>query len=194
MRLKPPPEDCVYTKTGKAIDPAEITIDEICLEDIAYALAGIYRYTGHSRISVATHSLAVAEAVEMQTRMDYDDNGPLVRSALMHDAAEAYFGDVALPLKRYMKKDYHDAVARCEDLIYEKYDLELHCNFPLIRTVDLAIVRYEMERGPGYPEEGTAPLNVAASYALWLATKHAEKCGGAEKAFLQKCKELGIKD
>lgn len=66
------------------------------IEVIAHALAQINRFTGHSSrpYSVAEHSLLVADIVR-----DAGHNCHAQRAALMHDAHEAFCGDVASPIK-----------------------------------------------------------------------------------------------
>ena len=72
--------------------------EDVDLSDIAFSLAHMNRYTGHAgAYSVATHSLHVARiVVEVLGRPD------LELEALLHDAHEAYVGDVAAPLKRLL--------------------------------------------------------------------------------------------
>jgi hypothetical protein len=77
--------------SGKQIDLLCPTPDMICIEDIAHALSNICRFGGHSRLfySVAQHSVLVAELGPIRLR----------KEALLHDATEAYVGDVIKPLK-----------------------------------------------------------------------------------------------
>ena len=83
----------ILTYTGRVFDFWEPTHDMICIEDIAHSLALINRYNGH------THTpYSVAEHCE---RMSYIPTAhPLV--SLLHDAAEAYVGDIASPQKNYL--------------------------------------------------------------------------------------------
>lgn len=81
----------IQTYTGKRFDVSNPDPDAICIEDIAHSLSLACRYNGHSRsmYSVAQHS------VLMSTFEDYGDKLWL----LLHDAAEAYIGDIVNPIK-----------------------------------------------------------------------------------------------
>lgn len=85
--------------SGDIVDPlAEGFVPRI--EDIAHSLSMQCRYNGHTRefYSVAEHSVHVARWVMAQygTPQIKRRAG---RTALLHDAAEAYLGDVARPIK-----------------------------------------------------------------------------------------------
>lgn len=81
----------IQTYTGKRIDPWNYSEDDFCIEDVARSLAFTNRFSGHSSrpYSVAQHSLMVSELC--------DEDHALW--GLLHDAAEAYIGDFAAPLK-----------------------------------------------------------------------------------------------
>src|SRR5574343_284907 len=104
MKLSRPATDYIFTYSGQAIYPPEVTPDQIKLEDIAYGLAGINRYNGQTRVSVLRHSLAIAELSEAIARRPgyYSSSDGEVLYALMHDAAEAYVMDVPVPQKPFM--------------------------------------------------------------------------------------------
>lgn len=101
-----------YTISGTPFFPADPRPEEIHLEDIAHALAMQCRFNGHTRefYSVAQHSCLFAEIL-IETDQD------MAREALMHDAAEAYIGDLVRPVKAacpdWQKIDEHlDVVIR----------------------------------------------------------------------------------
>lgn len=83
----------IVTYTGKLFNIFDPKPELICIEDIAHSLANTCRFTGHTRkfYSVAEHSVRMALSHELKGH-------PMTR--LLHDAAEAYFGDIATPLKR----------------------------------------------------------------------------------------------
>lgn len=87
----------IQTATGRIIDPLNPEVEQIDIRDIAHALGNICRFSGQSSIfySVAQHSIIVAELVGLVTE---DDPVP-VMFGLLHDAAEAYLGDVSTPMK-----------------------------------------------------------------------------------------------
>jgi uncharacterized protein len=76
---------------GHQLWPMDLRPEDLDIEEIAHALSNICRFGGHCRTfySVAQHSVFVAECVST----------PNKRTALLHDATEAYVGDVVRPLK-----------------------------------------------------------------------------------------------
>ena len=81
----------VSTFSGNRFYPLEPRIDRVAIEDIAHGLAYQCRFNGQTCefYSVAQHSLVVASLVPPGLRL----------AALLHDAAEAYLGDMVKPLK-----------------------------------------------------------------------------------------------
>ena len=81
----------VSTYLGHRFHPAAPCIDDVHIEDIAHGLAFQCRFNGQTRsfYSVAQHSLFVAALVAARLKL----------AALLHDAAEAYLGDMVKPLK-----------------------------------------------------------------------------------------------
>src|SRR5688572_18527016 len=92
--------DWILTATGRSFWPLDPRADEICIDDIAQALAKVCRFGGHccDFYSVAQHSVLVAHLVERS-------HPQLALHALLHDAAEAYLGDFTQPLKPYLRVD-----------------------------------------------------------------------------------------
>lgn len=79
------------TYTGRRFFPFEPRPVDVAIEDVAHALAHIGRFNGHTRgfYSVAAHSLHVSMLVPAADAF----------AGLMHDAAEAYVGDLIRPIK-----------------------------------------------------------------------------------------------
>lgn len=84
----------VSTFSGQRFYPLEPRIDCVSIDDIAHGLAYQCRFNGQTRefYSVAQHSLIVSSLVPTDLRL----------AALLHDAAEAYLGDMVKPLKVLM--------------------------------------------------------------------------------------------
>ena len=93
----------IRTSTGRNVslltpDPATIAI-----EDIAWALAGINRYSGQTRhrtlrLNVACHSLNVVRQLGV---MHAEPGTQLL--GLLHDAHEAYTGDITSPVRQVLR-------------------------------------------------------------------------------------------
>lgn len=79
------------TYTGRHVNLVTPALEDIVLDDIAHALSNICRFGGHTaqHYSVAQHSVLVSTIVEPEHAL----------AGLLHDAAEAYLGDVIAPLK-----------------------------------------------------------------------------------------------
>lgn len=104
----------ILTASGRYFDFTKPAPSAIALNDIATALSRICRFTGHTTkfYSVAQHSVLVSHAVPEQYALQ----------GLMHDASEAYLGDVSSPLKQLLP-DYRDIEHRVEQAIRERYHL-----------------------------------------------------------------------
>jgi hypothetical protein len=84
----------MQTFTGRRFYPLDPHPSEIDPVDIAHALSLICRYGGHTRrfYSVAEHCVILSHAVAPEHAL----------WALLHDASEAYVGDMVRPLKHHM--------------------------------------------------------------------------------------------
>ena len=81
----------LHTYKGVKFYPSSPKIEEIDIEDIAHALANVCRFGGHTRkfYSVAQHSVIVSKIIAK----GFEKEG------LLHDAPEAYIGDMVRPIK-----------------------------------------------------------------------------------------------
>jgi hypothetical protein len=107
----------LYTECG-TIQPLNPKLEDIHIKDIARALSNICRYAGHVKhfYSVAEHSFRVCDLVSKE-------NG---RWALLHDASEAYLGDIPAPLKYLPEFSfYREAEEKIMQVVCEKYNLPL---------------------------------------------------------------------
>lgn len=86
------------------------------INDIAHALSQLCRFTGHTSefYSVAEHSLRASYLVPKDYAMQ----------SLLHDAAEAFVGDVSSPLK-HLLPNYKDIEQAIQVEIFRRFDCPL---------------------------------------------------------------------
>ena len=104
----------ILTATGQHLDLADPQPDQVSVTDIAAALSRICRFTGHcsEHYSVAQHSVMVSLLVPPEYAL----------AGLLHDAAEAFLGDVAKPLKNLLP-DYRALEKRVEAVVFARFGL-----------------------------------------------------------------------
>jgi uncharacterized protein len=103
------------------------------LDDIAHGLAMTCRFAGQARryYSVAEHSVYVSLLVPPEHAWD----------ALMHDAAEAFIGDIAKPLKELLP-DYKMIEKLVDHAVSERHGLQ----YPMpdcVKLADIQMLRAE---------------------------------------------------
>jgi len=132
----------ILTASGRQFDVRHPYCGNVNLGDIAHSLAQINRFNGHASrpYSVAEHSLLVAEIVRVM-----GGNPHAQMAGLMHDAHEAYCGDLHSPGKDDIGHDWHlfeDKFSRTVRTYFE-----LNCAFvdhaPLVKRADLIALATE---------------------------------------------------
>lgn len=140
------------TRSGKAfnlLDPDPRMVD---LEDIAHALGKITRFNGH-----CAHFYSVAEHSVLGARYLATGYGRATQRAfLMHDAAEAYIGDICRPLKKLLGSAIDDIESKVQWAIEQRFGIEV---VPLldIKRIDNIMLMLEAEYLCATPRVGTWP-------------------------------------
>lgn len=154
-------ETRIMLASGALFDLLDPAASDFTLHDIAHGLGRVCRFGGQCarHYSVAEHSVHVSRLVPLD----------LKPAALLHDAAEAFIGDVVRPLKALLP-EYAIVERRVEDAIAARFlpgalpggDAFHH---PSIKAADLAMVRHEarflMPTRPGYWSSLSVPPDMA---------------------------------
>ncbi len=125
----------VRTYSGIFINPLDPQPASIRIDDIARGLSNVCRYAGQCRFhySVAQHSIHIVEELERQGA-----ERDVIVSALLHDASEAYLGDVPKPLKVQPEYEaYRVCEKRLQDVIYARFFIP--GEFPIVKELDVNI-------------------------------------------------------
>lgn len=127
--------DWMQTYTGRAFYPLDPRPEDIDPRDIAHALSLICRYGGHVTrfYSVAEHCVLMSHAVCPECAL----------WALLHDATEAYVGDMIRPLKLAMPA-YREAEDRLMRVICDRFGLGHQCPAD-VKSADNRILRDERD-------------------------------------------------
>ena len=126
----------IRTRSGRDVPLMTFGPTHVELEDIAHALAHQCRWGGHTRrfYSIAEHCLLVAALVPPAHRA----------YALLHDASEAYLGDLVAPLKRSSALEgYREIEARVQNAIYRAVGLDPDDVPDTVHAADLVALELE---------------------------------------------------
>ncbi len=123
----------VRTVTGKRIVLTQPDPDSICIEDIGTGLANLTRFNGQTNpaYTVAQHSVWVSYQVPPEHALQ----------ALLHDAAEAYIGDLNSPAKQ-LCHDYRRLEERLNAAIMTRFGLPAQ-HHPEVKKADLIALATE---------------------------------------------------
>ncbi|WP_315730161.1 MULTISPECIES: hypothetical protein [unclassified Bradyrhizobium] len=125
----------IMLHSGAWFDFAAPQSSAFTAEDIAHGLAHICRYSGQCNrfYSVAEHSLLVSDIAK---GFEYE--------ALLHDAAEAFIGDITRPLKQ-MLPDFRRIEAEVQKAVLERFGID-GLMPPEIKEADLRVLASEQRQ------------------------------------------------
>lgn len=172
--------DWIQTFLGVQFWPLDPRVEDIRLLDIAHALSNLCRFTGHCQqfYSVAQHSVLVSQNVPK------DD----AKWGLLHDAAEAYLGDLSRPIKRFsiLGTEYKKIEENLMIVVCAKFKLSPAMPCSVHKMDDVLLMTEKRDLVPNSPakwRETVEPLEKRIE--CWTPRL-------AEHMFLKRAQELGI--
>jgi len=173
----------MITYTGKAVDVFNLKVEDICLLDIAHSLSLQCRYIGHCKFfySIAEHSIRATSYAE-QFGVD-------PRYVFLHDAAEAYCGDIIRGVKPLVFDKRVESKIR--NAIFSHFSMDTNyweVSYHIIKEIDDRMLATEfrdlMPKGTEKALQSYHPFNQVI--APWEDYKM------AEVLFLENAKSLGL--
>ena len=123
----------VSTRSGRRVALLNPSPAQIVIGDIAHGLAHQCRFNGQTNrfYSVAQHSVLVASILPRELRL----------AGLLHDASEAYLGDIVQPLKELLP-EYQTIEANFCNVLGARFNVDLSPN-EAIHKADLIVLATE---------------------------------------------------
>jgi 5'-deoxynucleotidase YfbR-like HD superfamily hydrolase len=176
--------NAIRVAAGHLVDlrnPDPTTLDVLT---VAAALSKICRYGSHCPkfYTVAEHSV-------LATMLAFGDGireHAVLRAILMHDAAEAYIGDVVKPLK-IMLPDYAEVERRMEHAVGIAFGIDFDAHHDVIKHYDHIMLKSESTDMWGErPWEGLHLIDTRdANIQYWASDV-------AEREFLNLARKMGV--
>ena len=155
-RIKTAIGPTILLQSGHYFDLLDPHGSEFTIEDIAQGLSMVCRFAGQCSAfySVAEHSYHTSFLVD----------GPLRRAALMHDASEAFIGDVTRPLKSVLP-EYRAIENAIEAAIVDRFDIHGAAD-PGVKAADIVMLHAEqaammprhVDRWTTSPDDAPLPI------------------------------------
>lgn len=175
----------IRVRSGRYFDIANPKPEQFSFGDIAGALSKICRFGGQ-----ANHFYSVAEHLIHCTAQAVQDSLPqeVQQAVMLHDATEAFVGDVVKPLK-IMLAEYEGIEDRVEAVIGEKFGIDFNRHRSAIRKIDHEMLIAE-RRKMFTPDKVTWTgendvRKVDADFQLWMPET-------AEFTFVRVARSIGI--
>ena len=172
-----PTRGLIRTFTGKEINPVALRPEDIDIRDIAHGLAHVNRFGGQTKfaINVAQHSVLAMRLVKF-----WDGTPEEQLQALLHDASEAYLGDVTKWVKALeIMHGYRLAEHAAMQAICKTFKIDAAMG-ELVDRADRLLVRFEGLHGfgpdfkidhPNYPRLTEHELRLAplSGWSPWAS-------------------------
>lgn len=135
----------IQNSLGAKIDLRNPRSEDIDIGDIAHSLSLVCRFGGHVKhfYSVAEHSILVANLLH-----EAGQPRAIVLAGLLHDAHEAYLGDVTTPVKSILREHgaYDELTRGFDQLVAEHAGLSYsHLHDPAVKAADEQALFIEAE-------------------------------------------------
>ena len=181
------------TYTGRRVNPLALKPEDIDIRDIAHALSQICRFNGHCKrfYSVAEHSWLVSRIAAREVAKLHGagvgESAEVAACGLLHDAGEAYLGDIIRPLR--CRQQY-----KLIDELQENVQAQLFAHFgvhdyDIVHTVDRKLVL--VEGAQLFPNDvSVQQFPATQKYSEWHVGMMSPD--EAEDAFLARFKALGL--
>jgi len=156
--MQAPTPEIMLTSSGVDYRPARMDPSDVRIEDVAHALSLICRFNGHCQVhySVAQHSLLVVRILE-----HWGAPASARLAGLLHDAHEAYIGDIPTPIKAALGSSWSTMEAEAErvvrsalcveDLCVQWEDLIKHADLVALATERRDLMRFDGIRNHPWP-------------------------------------------
>lgn len=117
-------------------------IDHIDIEHISISLSNICRFNGQIKkfLSVAQHCCTCVKLA----KNDGIKDEKILLSILLHDAAEAYTGDIITPIKQFLGPKYKRIEKSLDKAISKKFNVNFKKYHDIIKKYDSQA--YEIEK------------------------------------------------
>lgn len=181
----------IQTRGGRAFDLGHPRVEDVDPRDVAYALARICRFTGHvEHYSVAEHSVFVSRLADLYLP-------GAAAWGLLHDAAEAYVGDVSYPVKLFLRWQdnvaYDELEASVERVVMDRFGV--HPTDEVRRAVkDADLVLLATEARDLFHRARPREWEILRGVEPLAARIAPRGAFSAEDSFLDRGRELGLWD